>query len=182
MNAIFILSAIFVFLTVFVESVNLLLQLKGKILSRWFGKNAFVIHAVITLAFWTVAFCFVFALQFEKHPYFHNSDFLKYVGFALMIPGLIMAVWGFKLLGLKRALCLNFFKENVPLIDHPLYYYVKNPSDYGFWLMMLGFALFSQSLYNLIIVLEFIILMIPHIYLENVPLKINNTFLFKKLS
>ena len=160
----------------------MLLQLKGKILSRWFGKNAFVIHAVITLAFWTVAFCFVFALQFEKHPYFHNSDFLKYVGFALMIPGLIMAVWGFKLLGLKRALCLNFFKENIQLIDHPLYHYVKNPTDYGFWLMLLGFALFSQSLYNLIIALEFIILMIPHIYLENVPLKVKNTFLFKKLS
>ena len=175
MNAIFILSAIFVFLTVFVESVNLLLQLKGKILSRWFGKNAFVIHAVITLAFWTVAFCFVFALQFEKHPHFHNSDFLKYVGFALMIPGLIMAVWGFKLLGLKRALCLNFFKENIQLIDHPLYHYVKNPTDYGFWFMLLGFALFSQSLYNLIIALEFIILMIPHIYLENVPLKVKKS-------
>jgi len=34
-----------------------------------------------------------------------------------------------------------------------------------------GFALFTRSLYNLVIALEFIILMIPHMHVENIPLK-----------
>ena len=36
---------------------------------------------------------------------------------------------------------------------------------------LIGFALFTRSIYNLIIGIEFIVIMIPHIMLENVPLK-----------
>jgi hypothetical protein len=35
---------------------------------------------------------------------------------------------------------------------------------------LVGFAIFTRSIYNLVIAVEFIIIMIPHIILENKPL------------
>lgn len=88
----------------------------------------------------------------------------------MLISGLIVALWALKLLGIKRALCLNFFEENVPVVKRSLYKYINNPLDYGFWIALIGFALFTGSMYNLIIAGEFIIVMIPHVMLENVRL------------
>jgi protein-S-isoprenylcysteine O-methyltransferase Ste14 len=170
MSRIFILTVIFAFLAIFVESVNLILQLKGRKLTKWFGKNAFGIHVITTAIFWAVTFCLVVILQFEDHPVFHSSIILKYGGLFLLIAGLILAFWAFRLLGLKRALCLNFFEVNVPVVRESLYKYVKNPLDYGIWMALVGFATFTGSVYNLLIAVEFIIIMIPHIILENKPL------------
>ena len=89
----------------------------------------------------------------------------------LWISGLVMATGGFKLLGIKRSFGLNFFENNVPIVNRSLYKSIKNPEDYGFWMAVFGFALFTRSLYNLVIALEFIILMIPHMQVENIPLK-----------
>jgi protein-S-isoprenylcysteine O-methyltransferase Ste14 len=150
--------------------VNLILQLKGRRLSRWFGKNAFSIHMITTGTFWAITFCLIVYLQFGRHPLFHSSIILKYIGLSLLIVGLIVAFWAFRLLGLKRALCLNFFQEDVPEVRKSLYKYVKNPLDYGIWGTLVGFAIFTQSAYNLVIAGEFIIIMIPHIILENRPL------------
>ncbi len=171
MNRIFILTVVFAFLAVFVESVNLILQLNGKKLTKWFGNNAFNIHMVSTGIFWLITFCLIIILQFGDHPLFHNITILKYVGLILLISGLILACWVFNLLGLKRALCLNFFEENVPVVKESLYKYIKNPLDYGLWMALVGFAIFTESIYNLVIAVEFIIIMIPHIILENKPLK-----------
>lgn len=88
----------------------------------------------------------------------------------MLIGGFTLAFWAFKLLGLKRALCLNFFEDNVPEVTESLYKYLKNPLDYGIWMMLVGFAIFTQSIYSLVIAAEFIIIMIPHIILENKPL------------
>lgn len=174
MNRIFILTIIFVFLTILVESINLILQLKGRRLTKWFGKNAFNVHTVITGIFWVITFCLVVILQFQGHPLFHNSIILKYTGLILVISGLILASWAFKLLGLKRSLCLNFFEENVPVVKESLYKYIKNPADYGLWIALIGFAFFTRSVYNLVVAVEFIIIMIPHIILENKPLLCNS--------
>jgi len=106
----------------------------------------------------------------RDHPLFHSSIILKHAGLILLISGLILTCWALRLLGLKRAWCLNFFKENVPVVRESLYRYVKNPLDYGIWMALVGFAIFTQSIYNLVIALEFIIIMIPHIILENKPL------------
>ena len=171
MNRMFILTIIFVFLTIFVESINLILQLKGRKLTKWFGKNAFNIHMIFTGIFWVITFCMIVILQFEERPLFHNSIVLKYIGLILLISGIILASWAFGLLGLKRSLCLNFFEENVPIAKKSLYKYIKNPEDYGFWIALIGFASFTGSIYNLVIAVEFIIIMIPHIMLENIPLK-----------
>ncbi|MFX1534606.1 MAG: methyltransferase, partial [Promethearchaeota archaeon] len=77
----------------------------------------------------------------------------------------------FKLLGLKRSLCLNFFKDDVPIVQSSLYKYIKNPEDVGLWTMLIGFVLLTGSIYNLIIAIEFIVIMIPHERVENMPLK-----------
>ncbi|MEA1885692.1 MAG: methyltransferase [Bacteroidota bacterium] len=171
MNTIFLLTSIFVLLTILAESINLFLQLRGRKLTVWFGKNAFKFHILVTGSFWLITFCLIILLQFEKHPLFHHSDILKYIGLILLVSGIILASWGFSLLGLKRSMCLNFFEENVPVVKSSLYKYIENPEDYGLWIALIGLALFTGSLYNLAIALEFIIIMIPHIMLENIPLK-----------
>ena len=170
MNRIFSLTATFAFLAIFVESINLILQLKGRKLTKWFGRNAFNIHMITTGTFWVITFCLIVYLQFGNHPLFHSSIILKYAGLSLLIVGFVLACWAFKLLGLKRALCLNFFEVNVPVVRGSLYKYVKNPLDYGIWMAFVGFAIFTGSVYNLSIAVEFIIIMIPHIILENKPL------------
>jgi protein-S-isoprenylcysteine O-methyltransferase Ste14 len=126
---------------------------------------------VITGFFWAVSFCLILFLQFKKHPFFHNSAVLKYAGLIFLVTGLVIAIWGLCLLGVKRSFGLNFFEENVPVVKKSLYKTIKNPEEYGFWMAVLGFAFFTRSLFNLVIALEFIILMIPHLLIENIPLK-----------
>lgn len=170
MNPIFTLTLISIFLAILIESINLILQLKGKKLTKWFGKNAFNFHVIVTSVFWIIMFFFIVLLQFQQHPIFHNNIILKYFGLILLVLGGILALWALKLLGTKRALCLNFFEENVPIVKNGIYRYIKNPIDYGFWTAFIGFALFTGSLYNLIIAIEFIVIMYPHMLLENVKI------------
>jgi protein-S-isoprenylcysteine O-methyltransferase Ste14 len=167
----FVFTLVSVFLAVSVESLVFILQLKGRKFSQWFGRNAFSVHTVITGFFWALSFCLIILLQFKKHPHFHNSIVLKYTGLIVLISGLVIAIWGLCLLGVKRSFGLNFFEENVPVVKKSLYKTIKNPEEYGFWMAVLGLALFTQSLFNLVIALEFIILMIPHMCVENTPLK-----------
>jgi protein-S-isoprenylcysteine O-methyltransferase Ste14 len=168
---VFVFAVVSVFLAVSVESLVFILQLKGQKFTKWFGKKAFRIHMVISGFFWAVSFVLIILLQFEKHPLFHHSDVLKYAGLVFLVSGLVVAVWGFKLLGYKRSFGLNFFDEDVPIVKKSLYKFIKNPEDYGFWMALVGFALFTRSSSNLVIALEFITLMIPHMYIENIPLK-----------
>ncbi len=170
-SLLYVLTLASVFLAVSVESLIFVLQLKGRKFSQWFGKNAFRVHMVITGFFWTVSFCLILFLQFKKHPFFHNSAVLKYAGLIVLVSGLTISIWGFRLLGVKRSFGLNFFEDSVPVVKKSLYKTIKNPEEYGFWMAVLGFALFTQSLYNLVIALEFIILQIPHMFVENIPLK-----------
>lgn len=166
-----ILTLIFIFLTILIETVVFILQLKGLKFSRWIGKSSFKVHMFITGCLWLVTFFLIFILQLKKHPHFHSSLVVKYVGLILLILGLGLAIWGFKLLGLRRSFGLNFFEKDVPVVRKGLYEHVKNPEDYGFWIALVGFAAFTRSTYNLIIAFEFIILMIPHMMVENIPLK-----------
>ena len=113
---IFILTLIAVFLTFLVESVSLYLQLSAKKLTRWFGKYDFSAHALITIMFWTVMCGLIAVLQSEKHPLLHYCNILKYAGFIIFLLGLVLATWGFLLLGPRRSLGLNFFKSIVSIV------------------------------------------------------------------
>lgn len=167
MSQIFILAVVFVFLTILIESISLILQLRGKKLTKWLDKNAFTFHAIITSILWIISVYLIIILQFEAHPMFHDIIILNYVGAVLLVIGGILAIWAFKLLGIRGALCVNFFEDNVPIVRSSLYKYIKNPMDVGFWTALIGFALFTGSFYNLIIAVEFIIIMYPHMLLEN---------------
>ena len=167
----FILTVISVFLAVSVESLAFILQLKGLKLTQWFGQRAFIIHMVVTGFFWALSFGLMAFLQFGRHPLFHSSEILKWAGAFVCVGGLVMAIWGFLLLGFKRSFGLNFFEDNVSVVEKSLYRILKNPEDYGLWMALAGFALFTRSVYNLALAVEFIVLMIPHIYVENIPLK-----------
>lgn len=170
MNKILLITIIAVFLTIFIETVFLILQIWDNRITKWFGKRAFTVHSTVTILLWIVAFVFIAFLQLEKHPLFHNSMLLKYGGLVLSVAGIIISIWGLFLIGPKRALCLNFYKDNVPVVTTSLYKYIKNPIDIGFWAALVGFALFTKSTYNLIIAIEFILIMIPHSKIENIPL------------
>lgn len=89
----------------------------------------------------------------------------------MLILGLGLAIWGFRSLGLKRSFGLNFFEKNIPVENKGPYKHMKNPEDYGLWIALLGFAAFTGSTYNLVIAFEFIIIMIPHMMVENIPLR-----------
>lgn len=171
MNPIFILSVFFTFVSVLIESASLYLQWKGKKLASLFGKDAFNFHVILTLTFWGIAVWAFIALQSSAHPLFHQSIGLKYLGLVILIAGFGLFLWAFNLLGFKRSLGLNFFKDNVPLLEDSLYKYIKNPQIIGFCMGMVGFALFTQSIYNLVIAIEVVILMFPHTKIENLPLK-----------
>lgn len=170
MSELFILALILVFLTIFGESVNLILQLKGRKLTKWFGSRAFALHMVITGGLWVITFIVILLLQMKDHPIFHERIVLQYTGFVLLIGGGAVTLWAFRVLGLKRALCLNFFEEGVTAATEGPYNYFSNPLDYGLWTALIGFAFLTGSLYNLVIAVEFIMVMIPHVMLENTVL------------
>lgn len=173
MSNLFLLTLISFFLAIFVESLLLILQLKGRKLTKWLGAGAFTVHAGITGALWITSFVLFLLLQREDHPLFHECAAARYLGGVLFMSGGAVAVWAFLVLGLKRSLCLNFFEEIVPMVRKGPYRYFSSPLDYGLWTALLGLALITGSWYNLIITLEFILIMIPHIMLENLPLDKN---------
>jgi protein-S-isoprenylcysteine O-methyltransferase Ste14 len=162
-----ILTILLIFLTIFIEFLNLYIQFKWKLPTKWFGNKAFAIHKNVIGILWAITFFFIVFLQLKTYPIFHQSIFLKYLGIVFLFTGIIIAVWAFKLLGIKRSSHLNFFEENVPIVKESLYKYIKDPEYLGFWLILTGLTIFTASLYNLIITIEFIILMLPLTFLEN---------------
>jgi hypothetical protein len=171
MSPIFILTTIFIALTIVVEAILLGLQLEGRKLTRWLGTHAFTFFAFVVLTLWFILLYLLILLQYEEHPLFHTSAFVQHVGLVLFFAGIILAAWSFSLLGVKRALCINFFVDNVPLVTESVYRYLKNPAHYGFWLALTGFAVYTRSWYNFAIAVEIVVVMIPLIWLENKPLE-----------
>jgi len=106
----------------------------------------------------------------QDYPKLHNLLILKILGWMITGLGLIIAVLGFKELGLEKSLGKNFFEEKTKIVKSGIYQYISEPEEYGFWLMMVGFALGTASIYNLVYAIELIILMIPHQKIENLPL------------
>jgi protein-S-isoprenylcysteine O-methyltransferase Ste14 len=175
MKSIFFLSLISIFVAINGETLLLVLQYKRKLLSKLFSDKAFLIHAILALFFWTIM-CglFIFLQLFlVDHPKFHNNPLLAGFGFILILIGLIISVLGFYQLGLKKSLCINFYEEKYSdsVINSSIYRYFSNPEDLGLWFMLIGLTFITGSILNAILSLEFILLMISHINIENIPLK-----------
>ena len=96
---------------------------------------------------------------------------IQILGGVMIGGGLTISTWGYSILGLDRSLGINFYRDDIESVDHSLYKFIKNPEEIGLLFMLFGFSLLTKSWYNLIIALEFTILMIPHQRIENLPLK-----------
>ena len=168
---VFILTTILIFLAIFIEAAFLYSQWKTQWLTRKFGDKAFKIHSAITETLWTVASVGMIITLFAPNPHFHTSTIASVIGWILFGGGMVVATLGFKELGLERSLGINFFEEDVEIVESGIYKYISEPEEYGFWVMMAGFALGTASWYVLIYAIEFVVLMIPHQKIENLPLK-----------
>ena len=166
-----LITAILIALTIGVEAVFLRIQWKHQQLTKWFGENAFKVHSIVTQGLWILASAGILWLTFQPYPRFHEVRWLSILGWILTAAGMIVATAGYIKLGLDRSLGINFFKDDVPIETGGIYKYLSHPEEHGFWVMMIGFALGTASWYNLIFALEFILLMIPHQKIENLPLQ-----------
>lgn len=167
----FIVVVIAIFISIFIESALYLLQQK-KLLTKFFGKRAFALHVLTISVVWLITITLFILLQFEKHPNFHDITILRYIGLILIPTGLILSFWAALLLGWRRMFSIRLFVKKQPaVVRHSLYKYFKHPFYYGLVLTLTGFTLYSASLYNLIILIEIIILLIPHIAIEEKGLK-----------
>jgi len=110
-------------------------------------------------------------MQFYEQLSFHNYTFIKISGFLLTAVGLITAITGCKQLGLKRSLCINFYYNDVSLIKTPLYKHISHPQDYGLITALTGMALATGYTFDLFIAGLVTVLLLPHQYLENIPLQ-----------
>ena len=171
---IFVITAVLIFLTIAIDSVLLNLQYETDWFTDRFGeKYDFYVHSIITLFSWILTAGFLLLLQtnLDSHPNFHDIEVLFYLGWGFLIIGLVISVWGFAVLGLKRSLHLNFFRDDVPRVESSIYGWMKNPEYNGFWFFLIGLALLTASHYNLFIAVEFIVLMIPLERIERQPLQ-----------
>jgi len=120
---------------------------------------------------WIITALIFTALQFQPHPGVAPRSGIIAAAVAMMLTGGAVAVGGVLILGWRRSLCLNFYEPATPVCSHRLFRLVRHPMDYGFWLLLMGFAWLTGSYYNLLVALTWIGLMIPHQVIENWPLK-----------
>ena len=151
--------------TITAEIIILYLQKTYKLLSRIFGSYAFYIHGALSLINWCVLGTVVIMLQYEQHPQFNFLPSTLWV--ILLLVGILISSLAFAQLGLRRSLHINFYQLNIPTLRTEIYLYLKNPEYTGFWMILIGLTMLTQSWYNLLLTIFIIILMIPLQVLEN---------------
>ena len=162
----------FIFINVGYHITILYFEYERKFLTEIFHDRAFIVHAIISMTLWSLNALFIFALQFSDHPSLHNFPPMSMIGGIFLVIGIIIGLLGYLTLGLSRSLHYNFFfPSKKTVVTKGIYKYLYNPQYEGFFLILLGFALFTDSLYNLFIFLEFLILIPLLSYIESKPLK-----------
>jgi protein-S-isoprenylcysteine O-methyltransferase Ste14 len=144
------------------QSGLIFLQQSGGRLTRWWGTHAFIIYNVITLIPWT-AFVLVYVVfQFTDHPALSwEGLWLQVIGGILIFIGSSVALWVAILLGPARLNGLRFFDPSLKedrVIAGP-FRWLENPMYTGYFLVFLGVALLRNSLYDLVIALESLLLL-----------------------
>jgi protein-S-isoprenylcysteine O-methyltransferase Ste14 len=145
-----------------VQAGLILLQQSGSRLTRWWDTHAFAIYNVITLIPWT-AFVLVYVVfQFTEHPTLPwEGPWLQALGGVLIFAGVSVALWVAILLGPARLNGLRFFHpalQEERVISGP-FRWLENPMYTGYFLVFLGIALLRNSLYDLVIALESLLLL-----------------------
>lgn len=171
-SSLFIFTFLMIYLTIAVEDFLLLSEHHNKKITQIFGKNAFLVHKIITEIFWIGATIGILSTTLQDYPTFHSLELLSILGWICMIIGLTLATLGYKELGMDRSAGVNFYNDDPKyhqVITSGIYRYMKHPEEHGFWLIMIGFAIGTYSSYNLVFAFEFILLMINHQKIENLP-------------
>lgn len=140
----------------------ILLQQSGGRLTRWWGIHAFAIYNIITLLPWT-AFVLVYVVfQFTEHPALPwEGLWLQVTGGILIFAGVSVALWVAILLGPARLNGRRFFQpalQEERVVSGP-FRWLENPMYTGYFLMFLGIALLRNSLYDVVIALESLLLL-----------------------
>jgi len=163
---------LFTFINLSYHIIILYFEYEKKVLTSIFHNQAFNIHSLISMALWSINGLMILALQFSDHPKFHNFPPLSIIGGIFFVIGVILGLLGYLTLGLVRSLHYNFFfKIDQKIVRKGIYKYLDNPEYEGLLLILLGYALYTDSLFNLIIFLEFLILIVPLKFIEDKPLK-----------
>ena len=139
-------------------------QTSGR-LAGWWGSHAFFVYNVITLVPWAAFVLLFAALQFSQHPSLPWGNlWFQVIGGILIFSGASLALWVAILLGPARLNGLGYFApamidvKEERVISGP-FRWMKNPMYTGFFLVFLGIALGKNSLYDLAIALESLLLL-----------------------
>jgi len=172
MEQLFYAIVLLIILMVVMHCVDLYSEIKFKKMTQLFKQKAFFIHSFMSLTTWSLSFFLIFVLQFTDQPRFEFPEILILSGLPIMILGIILSMIGYLTLGLKRSLHSNVFYPNTSKrIKKGIYKYISDPEYIGFYMILIGLTLITTSFYNLIITIEFILVMIPLRIIENMPIK-----------
>lgn len=170
MEALFLSTIFFIFLMIVLHCVSLYSEIKWKKMTSLFKNNAFFVHSFMSLTTWTVTFVLIVILQLNDYPRFLLPDIVIFLGYPIIVLGIIIAMSGFVTLGLRRSLHINIFDPStIKKIGTGIYKFINDPEYLGFYIILIGFICVTDSIYNLVITLEFLILMIPLRTIENIP-------------
>jgi protein-S-isoprenylcysteine O-methyltransferase Ste14 len=151
--------------------IVLYFEYEKKVLTKLFEEKAFKVHAFVSMTLWIVTGLMIIAFQLLDHPKFHDFPPMSIIGGIFLIIGIVLGSLGYLTLGLTRSLHYNFFSEITErVVKKGIYKYIDNPQYEGLFFILLGFALLTDSLYNLVIFLEVLILMVLLKYVEDKPI------------
>ncbi len=137
-------------------------QQRSGSLSDWWGARAFSIYNFVTLAPWAAFLLFYGTLQFEEYPPLPwSSLWLQALGVVLVLSGAVLALWVATLFGPARLNGLRHFTcatKEERIVTGP-FRWIDNPMYTGYFLILMGIALWQNSLYDLVIALESLLLL-----------------------
>ena len=144
------------------QTALIFVQQSGGRLTGWWGPHAFSIYNAITLIPWAAFVLAHLALQFTQHPSLPwESLWIQVIGGILISFGVSLALWVAILMGPAR---LNGRRHFAPAsrearVTTVPFRWLKNPMYTGYFLVLLGIALWMSSLFDLAIALESLLLL-----------------------
>ncbi len=137
-------------------------QQRSGSLSGWWGCRAFTIYNIITLIPWSAFVLTYVTLQFRQHPPLPWTIlWLQVIGGVLAFSGMCLALWVARMLGPARLNGLRHFAgatDEERIVSGP-FHWLENPMYTGYFLVLLGIALWKNSAYDLVIALESLLLL-----------------------
>ncbi len=140
---------------------SLKLQATYEFYTKKFGSYGFTVHFVLTSLLWLLLLYSFWTGTFEISPLpIFRPAFIP-IGFLIKFLGIILIIWSFMTLGVKRAWGARYFIQDLKKdveIKGP-YRWLINPIYDGIFLFLLGKGLSTNSMYYFILSLESFVLL-----------------------